>query len=349
MRVEPAPVAQTEEPSTRAVEEVSEENFDSSEVEDEDEDQDRQPQPPASGEAFTRDRRTTGYDLNSIADNRRDELSSRVNFTDSNVARADRFKQKPSSPAKRIAKERKATMSTKNPPTQPSVIFGLSTAIQDPVVFCRRPELANFTAPTNELSWQAVPTPWDPLLHYQVSVTAQCSHLPEICLTCWEQHIAAQLDSKPWDAIICPHVDCSVTLAHNDVQRFASTDVCRRYDRLQTNVALQNMPGDRQCAHEGCASVAVVVPDAAATYMTCAECKRNTCLGCKHIYRNDQTCDEYRASLVDERDLDKEERARLSKMKRLVKKSEKYLDKNAKPCHNGACGLRIQKTRAVTI
>jgi IBR domain, a half RING-finger domain len=352
---EPAPLQQKRRPRTRVVKGAEDEDSESEEDEadsDEDESQDSQAQPPNPQIGVSRQRGRLEDGLNPTFGGEASGLlrrnTAQITFGDLHRVRGSRRMQPTSTPEKHIAKRRKTSataVGTTNPRGPPSVVFGTSIAIQDTAVFRRRLELAEFSAPTNELSCQICSDDLDPLFPFQVSVAAQCNHTPEICLNCWEQHIAAQVDSKTWDAITCPHAYCNAILGHHDMQRFAPAEVYSRYDSFQTNQDLKNMPGYRPCAHEGCGSGAVVEPDTTATYMTCHDCKRNTCLNCNHIYHDNQTCDEYRASLANARGLDKERRARAKLLKRFQERSEKYLDKNAKTCPNAACGVKIQKTQ----
>ena len=248
------------------------------------------------------------------------------------------------------AKRRRPNVDAENkisPPEQPMTIFGTSTAIRDHAAFCVGLQPLDQGAHAESPSCQVCSDTLDPFLQFQVCVASQCNHAPEICLACWEQHIAAQADTKCWDSITCPHADCNGILDHADMQRFAPRDVFRRYDRYATNKALQNAPNYRLCAHEGCGSGGFVEEERAPEYMTCADCQRYTCLGCNLVYHEGQTCEEYQAWLADapkRAEADKVEKARLKELQRAEKKSAHYLDKKAKICPNEICGAAIQKT-----
>jgi hypothetical protein len=248
------------------------------------------------------------------------------------------------------AKRRKSNVDAENEsslPEQNATAFGTSIAIRDHAAFGVGLQTLDHGSHAESPSCQVCTDDLDPLLQFQVSVASQCSHTPEICLSCWEQHIAAQADTKSWDSITCPHADCGVTLDHGDMQRFAPRDVFRRYDRYATNKALHEAPNYRLCAHEGCGSGGFVEDELTPAYMTCADCQRYTCLGCNLVYHDGQTCEEYQAWLADapkRAQADKAEKARLKELERAEKKSAKYLDKKAKICPNKDCGAVIQKT-----
>ena len=230
----------------------------------------------------------------------------------------------------------------------PPVAFGTSTAIRDNIAFGVGLQPVNYELFGERPSCQVCSDDLDPLLQFQVSVASNCNHAPEICLACWEQHIAAQADTKSWDSITCPHADCGAILDYGDMQRFAPSDIFRRFDKFQMNKTLQSAPDYRLCAHEGCKSGGFVEEDdLASEYMTCADCQRNTCLGCNLVYHYGQTCEEFRVWLADaprRAEADKAEKARLEKLKRAEEKSAKYLDKRATTCPNTKCGAVIQKT-----
>jgi IBR domain, a half RING-finger domain len=216
------------------------------------------------------------------------------------------------------------------------LVLGTSTAIRDSVASRLGFEATTFAGAAGHPPCQVCNEDWDPLLQFQVSVATGCNHEPEICLRCWEQHIVSETDTKAWDAITCPHYKCGVMLSHEDMQRFAPTDIFRRYDRYKTNQALQGVPGYRRCAHEGCGSGGFVEGEGA-TYMKCTHCQRHTCLGCNLIQHYGQTCEEYRTWHAGA------ERAHAKELKRAEEESAQYLSRNAKTCPNGVCGARIQK------
>jgi IBR domain, a half RING-finger domain len=232
-------------------------------------------------------------------------------------------------------------------PEQAATIFGTSTAIRDHAALGVGLKPLDHSAHAVPPSCQVCFDTLDPLLQFQVCVASQCTHAPEICLACWEQHIAAQAETKSWDSITCPHADCGGILDHADMQRFAPRDVFRRYDRYATNKTLENTANYRLCAHDGCGSGGFVEEERAPEYMTCADCQRYTCLGCNLVYHEGQTCEEHQAWLTDapkRAEADKAEKARLQQLRRAEKKSATYLEKKAKICPNEQCGAVIQKT-----
>lgn len=56
----------------------------------------------------------------------------------------------------------------------------------------------------------------------------ECSHQPETCTECCASWIAAQLDNKTWNEIICPTTECMARLQHHEVQKYASPEVFER-------------------------------------------------------------------------------------------------------------------------
>ena len=219
----------------------------------------------------------------------RPRTGPRVYFADEEVGTGSTRKRRSENVAeqpaeRRTGRNKEASIDTLG---RPFVVFGTSPAIQETAAFRRGLELADFPATRNQLSCQVFSDDLDSLLPYQVTVGARCNHAPEICLACWKRHIAAQADTKTWDAITCP----TPTAKPN-----STMTTCRD---LQANRALQDTSGYRPCAQEGCESGAVIEPEPEATFMTCHDCNRDTCLGCNLVYHPDQTCDEYRRWLAD--------------------------------------------------
>ena len=250
----------------------------------------------------------------------------------------DRFKRRKANPRTEVGVE---------PPRPSPIPLGTSTAIRDNSAFRVGLQPIGDGWLSEQSFCQVCSDDMDPLLQFQVSVGSQCRHAPEICLACWEQHIASQAETKNWDSITCPHADCGVILGYGDMQRFAPAEIFRRYDKFQTNKALQNVLVYRLCAHEGCGSGGFMEDEEIPAYMTCADCQRHTCLGCNLIYHHGQTCDEYRSWLEDAQrraETDEVEKARIQEQQRAEKDSAGYLLEWAKKCPNEACGAQIQKT-----
>ncbi len=270
----------------------------------------------------------------------------RVNFGDVESGRRGPRKRW-MEPEQNTAKRRKIKSEDEvevAPTGPPAVIFGTSTAIRDDAAFRVGLEPVEQATLAEGPSCQVCSDDLDPLLQFQVNVAAQCNHAPEICLSCWEQHIASQADSKMWDSISCPHADCGAVLGHHDMQRFAPTEVFRRFDNAQTKKALTNAPGYRSCAHEGCGSGGFLENEGTET-MICADCERQTCLSCNLICHQGQSCDQYRAWLADApQQADETEKARVKELQRAESESVQYLQKSAKTCPNARCGAKIQKT-----
>jgi IBR domain, a half RING-finger domain len=224
------------------------------------------------------------------------------------------------------------------------IAFGTSTAIRDLRDFRVGLEPIDLAAAGERPACQVCADDLDPLLAFQVSVPSQCNHSSEICLSCWEQHIAAEADSKSWDAITCPHANCRVTLDHSDMQRFAPAEIFRRYDQFQTRQALSRQPGYHLCAHGGCGSGAFV-DDAHVAVMTCPDCGEDTCLWCNLARHEGRSCAENRRWLADApKRADAAEQARRKELERADQESDAYLNRHSKTCPNGQCGARIEKT-----
>lgn len=326
--------------------------FDSSDVEDEQDDKNnRYRKPPTPPKSKGHRQRKADSDLEELSDGKAFWHARRLN---PRVTLADRgedtrpLRKRPASqpPERDNPKRSKINLDADvevDRARPPAVAFGTSTAIRDSAAFRVGLEPIDYKALSESQSCQVCSDDLDPFLNFQISVAAQCHHAPEICLSCWEQHISAQADSKTWDSIKCPHADCSAILNHDDMYRFAPTEIFRRFDSYSTNQALHRTPGYRLCAHEGCGSGGFIEHEHS-PYMDCADCHKRTCLRCKLIYHPNQTCDAYRAWLADATKGDEADRVRVKRLKLAEDKSAKYLSKKAKTCPNDTCGANIQKT-----
>lgn len=59
-----------------------------------------------------------------------------------------------------------------------------------------------------------------------LSVTANCTHVPEACLECLRTSIRTDLSSKLWTEIRCP--ECSELLEYVDIQKYADKETFGR-------------------------------------------------------------------------------------------------------------------------
>ena len=80
-----------------------------------------------------------------------------------------------------------------------------------------------------------------------VEASAECGHEALYCAKCLKAHIEAEVNSKGDLNVTCPAVGCDCQMEYGDVQRLASRDVFKTYDRLLLRGVLHSMPNFKFC------------------------------------------------------------------------------------------------------
>lgn len=58
---------------------------------------------------------------------------------------------------------------------------------------------------------------------------AACKHDPDVCNECFVGWVASQLDNTSWEKVQCPSNGCEQLIMHDDVKKYASSDLFTRY------------------------------------------------------------------------------------------------------------------------
>lgn len=91
---------------------------------------------------------------------------------------------------------------------------------------------------TSQLRSKMPDTPSEPRLECSVCSVdlpvqplrlSTCSHDPDLCQGCFRQYLDERMESTAWNSIVCPSVDCSRQITHDDVKKFASPEQFSRY------------------------------------------------------------------------------------------------------------------------
>lgn len=159
-----------------------------------------------------------------------------------------------------------------------------------------------------------------------------CTHRDETCAVCFASWIKSELSSKGWKGITCPTADCSVTLTHQEIQRYAHPDVFARYDLFAMREALSQVSNFRWCRNPTCKSGQE--HDEGSYIFTCIACGHKVCVMHNVDWHEGETCDEYtyRASGAKEREQRAQEEASIAAIKECSKK-----------CPGPKCIFNIQK------
>lgn len=173
-------------------------------------------------------------------------------------------------------------------------------------------------------------------------VTSTCQHdHNSICLTCLQQSITAQTNSKSWDTITCPHIGCTAILGYHGMQNSASADLFARYDHYVNRKALESLPNYQPCASSTCQDGGFV--DDNDSFMTCTSCNTVTCISCKTKYHPGTTHAENLEAIKQKQEQAQSQRTK--EKKREEQKTAKEVKKmGAKPCPGRNCGILILKT-----
>lgn len=154
---------------------------------------------------------------------------------------------------------------------------------------------------------------------------------PPACYTCWESHLLAELERKPWDRLSCP--TCSQVLSLPEI---ANLDVYFQHRiepkimDLATKAALTSDPDWVPCPSGTCQSGALMDGQGGGHIFTCQECQYRYCTSCQTPMHEDETCTTYQERLRREPEKQREE-----------DESLKAVEKYSKACPK--CATRLQK------
>ena len=96
--------------------------------------------------------------------------------------------------------------------------------------------------------------------------------------------------------------------------------VPQRYDRHTLQAFLTSSGHFQECRHDGCSSGQMLHPEKD-SYMICVACAQRTCFKCDVPWHGGMTCEEYRASRVQQETMDSQ-----------IKASETYISTQCKLC-----------------
>ncbi|CAE6516197.1 unnamed protein product [Rhizoctonia solani] len=163
-----------------------------------------------------------------------------------------------------------------------------------------------------------------------IKPTAQCTHGPVICVSCFREYIVHQVVVEGSATLICPDPGCRRVLEHTDVViRIKDKAACLdRYHTLRVQMDLRKHPNFVWCLDSSCGRGQVHNQGAAAPVVICGHCRARSCFRHQVPWHAGLTCEQYTNS---------------TKYKQENHASEEYIAKHAKRCPNPSCRRPILK------
>ncbi|KAI4831225.1 hypothetical protein E4T44_09621 [Aureobasidium sp. EXF-8845] len=150
-------------------------------------------------------------------------------------------------------------------------------------------------------------------------------HGANVCRSCYVSHLKVEIDSKTWDEVACP--ECPVRLTYNEVENMADPEDFAKYERASIRATLAADPDFRFCFSSACDSGQLHPGGTSEPIFSCQACRHKHCVVCETNWHDDQTCEEYQATLHRNTETDEQ--------------SQREVDKCSKPCPQ--CRVPIQK------
>ncbi len=95
--------------------------------------------------------------------------------------------------------------------------------------------------------------------------------------------------------IVCPHHDCKIELAPQDLRRLLTKEELEKYHKYSLNQAVNASKEYSWCPTPNCANVFVYDPEVFKDEpFNCQLCKQRYCLACRAPYHSEMTCEQFR-------------------------------------------------------
>ena len=133
---------------------------------------------------------------------------------------------------------------------------------------------------------------------FDVPFGTSCEHREvTTCRACMTLHIEHRSHYSKLDSIQCPEPYCTATLSFAQMHQHASPTMLTRYnDMLLTNY-LEQSPEYFRCSNAACHSGQLVDLEFTSTYITCHDCKTQTCITCDTVWHSDTSHDDNLANI----------------------------------------------------
>jgi len=177
---------------------------------------------------------------------------------------------------------------------------------------------------TEETTYECTICVRDDLLLEEMLPATNCNHDEEICLTCFDAYITAEMRNRGnISDIKCPHTECEKTFSGKDIFEFAKGETVDKFSNLALIKELGNMSDFRWCKAEGC-GFGQLHEDKHNPIVTCIKCKAKSCFAHDVPWHYGKSCEEFTKEVGDS-DLSFKE----------------WSDQNAKKCPK--CGVPCEK------
>lgn len=127
---------------------------------------------------------------------------------------------------------------------------------------------------------------------------ANCQH-EEVttCSKCFAEHIKSQVGSSTLDDIKCPEPECTATLTASQMHQYAPATLLTRYTDALFSQYLEQNPEYFRCSNSACNSGQIIDMEYTSTYMSCPDCKTQTCITCDTAWHPNVSHDDNLANI----------------------------------------------------
>ncbi|GAB7362682.1 hypothetical protein MBLNU230_g2991t1 [Neophaeotheca triangularis] len=167
-----------------------------------------------------------------------------------------------------------------------------------------------------------------------------CTQCLEICFECWQQALAVQAESQPWDQVKC--CSCQYYMQEPEIRALATREVYEAW-LLKSTHAFLSVGGNGEsdevhivCPMAKCKGAGFLA--AGSTWFDCDQCKATYCTSCDVVMHRGESCEDYlrRKAKEDQTTQKRQAAEEAASMARIERKT--------KSCPNPKCSvLKLEK------
>ncbi|KAI9855310.1 MAG: hypothetical protein M1813_009849 [Trichoglossum hirsutum] len=161
-------------------------------------------------------------------------------------------------------------------------------------------------------------------------VTLNCEHPINTCADSVQDMIQASLTGGAWTGLRCPEPSCREKLEFADIEYFAAEETFKCYQTLLVLRSIANLPDFKWCVSGKCPWGERHPLKDSNQFVHCSKCDLRFCFDCEGKWHEDETCEQYKASVADGGQ----------------QKCTEILVRTCKRCPVIGCGAYIQKVKA---
>ncbi|CAG8561730.1 2005_t:CDS:2 [Cetraspora pellucida] len=160
-----------------------------------------------------------------------------------------------------------------------------------------------------------------------LNITEQCSHHSNICSECVRKYIKHEIENNRKFKISCPAAGCDKILSEENIKRFASEEIFKRYEQSTLNSASSQIPTFQSCLNPNCESGRDHYNGDKVPIMTCNSCGQKSDKEHRQREEERRRDEEFRGQDKERRRREKDEHKRQKEDEKRLTKLQKNEDK----------------------